>query len=95
MHVFYYGNAMVDKNSLGWKSNGFQWKKEKNRREGQGLQLNVIDNIKKFKLASLFFIHCITMSSLSFLSLLSSIKLQSTPQKSQGLLLENMKIVFY
>jgi len=29
MHVFYYGNEMLHKYSLGWKSNGFQWKEEK------------------------------------------------------------------
>lgn len=29
MHVFYYGNEMLDKNSLGLKSNGFEWKEEK------------------------------------------------------------------
>lgn len=47
MHVFYYGNETLDKNSLGWKSNGFQWKDEKNRKEGLRVQLNVIDKTHK------------------------------------------------
>lgn len=47
MHVFYYGNATVDKNSLGWKSNAFQWKGDRNRREGQKVQLDVIDKTHK------------------------------------------------
>lgn len=35
MHMFYYGNATVGKNSLRWKSNGFLWKEE-GKREGGG-----------------------------------------------------------
>lgn len=43
MRVFYYGNEMLDKNSLGWKSNGFEWKDEKNGKEGHRGQLHVTD----------------------------------------------------
>lgn len=34
MHVFYYGNEMLDKNSLGWKSNGFSMERREKQERG-------------------------------------------------------------
>lgn len=54
VRVFYYGNASLDKNSLGWKSNGFSTgKRRKIRGRGSGYRhislikhrqkLNIVD----------------------------------------------------
>lgn len=69
MHVFYYGNETLDKNSLGWKNNGFQCKEEKNKREGQEAQPNVIDKTHKFKPSSSALLLSISVSSFFLSSL--------------------------
>jgi len=58
--VFYYANEILDKNSLGWKGNGFQWKNLENKREGQGGPLDVIDKThKEIQMASLSLHFCL------------------------------------
>lgn len=79
MHVFYYGNETLDKNSLGWKNNGFQCKEEKNKREGQEAQPNVIDKTHIFKPSSPALLLSISVfllfifSCLKFFTLFSSL----------------------
>lgn len=52
MRVFYYGNATLDKNSLGWKSNGFfTGKRRKIRGRGSGYhQISLIKHRGKLNI---------------------------------------------
>lgn len=43
MHVFYYGNEMLDIKNMWWTSNGFQWEEEKI--EGEGYVIDKTHNL--------------------------------------------------